>query len=290
MNPASRGGRSQGCFERIHKLFGNIDYDFEYTENMDHATELSRRANEKGYDVVVAIGGDGTINRVLNGFYDNRSCCDMGKSCRAKFGVIHTGTSPDFCKHYGIPLDIDSAVDVLKKGESRKIGVGRVEFGDRVRYFACCLNVGLGAELANNANSGIRRKVGDKLGTFLSLLKTLKTYKPIDIMVNGEKLTNLYNLSVGKTYYVASGLKIKNDLHDGDDRFYLCTAQGFTMKHIWKMYTGMDLGVSYAEKIKIEGEGMFDLDGDAEGSLPCTVSPAEKLELISTLTGKEGDA
>jgi len=276
MNPASRGGRSKGYFELIHKLLDDVDYDFEYTSDLNQATNLSRRANGEGYDAVVAVGGDGTINRVINGLYDNK-----GNAGPAKLGVIYTGTSPDFCKNYGVPLRTAEAVDVLKKGAHRKIGIGRASFEDRVRYFACCLNVGLGADLTNNANSGIRKKVGDKAGTFLSLLKTLRTYKPIDIVVNGEKLTNVYNLTVGKTYYVASGLKIKNSLRDDDDRFYLFAAQGLMMKYIWKMYAGMDLDVRYEKEILIEGNGQVDYDGDAEGTLPCFISPAGKLDLIS---------
>jgi len=279
MNPASRGGRSKGYFELIHKLLDGVDYDYEYTENLDHAANLSRRANDGGYDVVVAVGGDGTINRVLNGFYDHN-----GKVSQAKLGVIYTGTSPDFCKNYGIPLQTNQAVDVLKKGAVKRIGIGRAEFKSCVRYFACCLNVGLGASTATNANSGIRKKFGDKLGTFLSLFKTLMTYKPIDIVVNGEKLTNVYNLTVGKTYYLASGLKVKNNLREDDDRFYLLLMQNFKLSVLYKMYMGMDIDISYAERIEIEGEGLVDFDGDAATSfstLPCRISAAEKLQIIT---------
>jgi len=151
-----------------------------------------------------------------------------------------------------------------------------------VKYFACCLNVGLGASTATYANSGVRKKFGDKLGTFLSLFKTLSTYKPIDIVVNGERMTNVYNLTVGKTYYLASGLKVKNNLRYDDDRFYLFTMQDFKTSVLFKMYMGMDLGVGYTERIEIEGTGFVDFDGDAEGSLPCRISPAEKLQLITT--------
>ena len=86
------------------------------TECLHDAYLLSKNANNEGYDVIVAVGGDGTINKVLNGFYD-----DQGKRIsRSRFAVIYTGTSPDFCKSYGIPLDIERAVNFIIRGHSKK--------------------------------------------------------------------------------------------------------------------------------------------------------------------------
>jgi hypothetical protein len=71
-------------------------------------------------------------------------------------------------------------------------------------------------------------------------------------------------------------------LRDDDDRFYMLAMQDFRLSALFKMYMGMDLGVGYAEKIEIEGAGPVDFDGDAEGALPCRVTPAAKLQLITT--------
>ena len=279
MNPGSKGGSSEKKFEIIHKALKkqDIDYAFAITKDLNDAYNLSVQANMQGYDVIVAVGGDGTINRTLNGFYNN----DGTKFSKAKFGIIYTGTSPDFCKSYNIPIDVKKAMSVLLEGNTREIGIGRVQFEKNVKYFSCCANIGLGAALARNANSGIRKIFGDGLGTFLSLIKTLFTYKPIDIILNDQNLKKVFNVSIGKTYYVASGLKIRNDLKPIDDRFYILTIQNKVLKFITKLYSGGSMNLDYAERIEILGLGEVEFDGDEAGTLPCVITPAENMYILN---------
>jgi len=278
MNPGSQRGKSQKRFATIHELLrrSNIEYDYAITQSLEHAYDLSVTANQSGYDVIAAIGGDGTINRVINGFYAS----DGVRISSARFGVVYTGTSPDFCKSYHIPLEINKAVQTLIKGYTRKVGIGRIEFQDRVKYFACCANIGLGATLSRYANSGIRKIFGDTVGTFLSLLKTLVVFKPISIKVNGLVVNHVYNLSIGKTLYIASGLKIKNILKNKDLRFYILTAQRKIGRLMLSMYLGKNLELTYATEIFIEGTGEVEFDGDEGGTLPCRINSASYLELI----------
>ena len=70
------------------------------------------------------MGGDGTINSVLNGFFDDKG----NRISDSRMGVIYTGTSPDFCKSYNIPLNLDETVDTLVAQKCRKIKVGKVTF------------------------------------------------------------------------------------------------------------------------------------------------------------------
>jgi diacylglycerol kinase family enzyme len=293
MNPGSKGGNSQKKFTLIHQILmeNHIEYDYEVTKNLDDAYTLSVKANEMGYDVIVAVGGDGTINRVLNGFYDKNG----KRKSKAKFGVIYTGTSPDFCKSYNIPLKTDKALYTLIKGNTKSIGIGKIDFRDNSKYFACCANIGLGATLARYANSGIRKYVGDKLGTFLSLIKTLCTYKPITVKLSKkyagdeeieyqkpeyQKIHHVYNISIGKTYYVASGLKIKSDLKEGEPKFYMLTIKDHPLRAIYALYSGKKFPLEYSGEITIEGEGEVEFDGDEGGILPCTISLAENIEVI----------
>ena len=120
--------------------------------------------------VIVAVGGDGTINRVLNGFYDERG----NRISDASLGVLHTGTSPDFCKSYSIPCQLDQALDHAFRRlpekdpgrEDRPGAAARIRPSTRspfrttvvfhARYFACCANIGLGRPLpaVRTAESG----------------------------------------------------------------------------------------------------------------------------------------
>lgn len=269
MNPGSRGGASKKKFELIHSLFKNAD--FSYTKTLYDAYEFSKKANNEGYDAIIAVGGDGTINRVVNGFYNE----DGKLISNAKFGVIYTGTSPDFCNTYNIPLDAEKAIRVISNGNVKMIDVGLIKMGGVSRCFVCCANIGLGAVLANNANRGVRKIWGDTLGTFIALIKTLCAYKPIEVEINGKKMNCLYNLSIGKTYYVASGLKIAHEIKGND--FYILPICNKILSSIIKLYRGKPLDVSYAEKIEIKGKGRIEFDGDEGGKLPCTITNAERL-------------
>lgn len=313
MNPGSRSGKSQENFAKIFSLFDQEKsvYDYKITRSLEEAYRLSQEGNRSGYDVIVAVGGDGTINQVLNGFYH-----DQGQRIsKAKMGVIYTGTSPDFCQSYGIPLDLKSAVEVIIKQQTRKIPIGRIvlaeslrkEFDGQVvtdsarfitRYFACCANIGLGAALARRANGGIRGIFGDSLGTFLALVRTLLSYQPEDFVVccdgREEKITGVYNISIGKTFYIASGIKVKNQLQVEDDRFYRLVVRNLKIKDwpriIIKIYSGREIkndqiiSLDYLRTIDVLGNSRnpeVEFDGDPAGFLPCRISMArEGLEII----------
>lgn len=314
LNPGSRGGKSVRKFKQIFSLLDkdNIHYGYKITTSLEDAYEFSAAANEQGYDVIVAVGGDGTINRVLNGFYEKEG----KRVSSAKFGVIYTGTSPDFCKSYHIPLPLEQAVDTLVKGKSKKIAIGKIKHisfydetldqkalpieNDKVTtsYFACCANIGIGPYLARSANSGIRKYLGDFGGTFIALLKTLLHYKPKDFTINFDgkvqKLQRVFNLSVGKTTYIASGIKVNNDLSCEDGRFYNLIVKNMGFFN-WigvfkKIYSGKKfindpiISLQYAERIEVCGNSQhpeIEFDGDPRGFLPCSIERAqEPLELI----------
>ncbi|MBN1699338.1 MAG: hypothetical protein JW881_17595 [Spirochaetales bacterium] len=313
-NPGSRNGRARGQLHRIKHFFSshNLPYHLAVTLNLDHALRLSTSANRFGYDVIIASGGDGTINSVLNGFYDNNG----KRLSRAKMGIIYTGTSPDFCKSYHIPYRrIDDALQVILQGKTTHIQIGKIKLATSfvggktrvekddpdftTRYFGCCVNVGLGAELARYANSGIRKICGDTIGTFLSLLKTLSSYNPSAYTIHRDgkpvEISNLYNLSIGKTYHIASGIKVHSCLEEGDGRFYNLLVRDVNPRNfplcMKSIYSGRPIensnavSLEYTKEIEIESPGRaceVEFDGDPRGYLPCHIEMAEDmLDLIT---------
>lgn len=314
-NPGSRNGQSEKLIFQILGLFNDrkVDYEYGITKSLQDAYLLSQKANSSGYDAVVAVGGDGTINKVLNGFYDDNG----SRVSKARFGVIYTGTSPDFCKSYCIPYaNIERSIDVLLTGNTTKIQIGMITIASKInselkgkpvrsgsdfntRYFSCCANIGLGATVARYANSGVRKMVGDYLGTLVALIKAFISYRPSELSIsfNGKKeqISRLCNLSVGKTFYVASGIKVKNSLVEGDSSFYALIVRnvGWTkVPYCLKcIYSGKEIPTTdtvylkYAKYIEIYGNSNtpeVEFDGDPQGFLPCRIEMAkDKLELIN---------
>lgn len=312
-NPGSKGGTNKKKLNKIQQIFNDKKIDFELfiTEELNNAYGYSLNACKENYDVVVAIGGDGTINNVLNGFFNKE-----GKIfSRSKMAVIYTGTSPDFCKSYNIPINTDKAINTILNNYSKRIKIGKItmciEFNENnknksineiktksVKYFACCANIGLGAALARNANSGIRKLLGDFLGTFICLIKTINNYKSNDFIfiIDGKKkISNrLYNVSIGKTYYIASGIKVKNDLKENDERFYILRVNDIKFSNIVNVlktiYSGKEiknnnyLSLSYCNNIEVLGNSQnpeIEFDGDPAGFLPCKIEHSiDTLDLI----------
>jgi len=315
LNPGSRGGKSKTKFEMIFAFLQNnrVKFDCKLTETLEDAYTFSVEGNLRGYDVIVAVGGDGTINRVINGFYDSQG----KRISNSKLAVIHTGTSPDFCKSYDLPLKIDQALNAVLKGKSIKIPMGKIKYiGEydkkldgrplslthenlQTSFFACCTNIGLGASVARGANSGIRDYIGDFAGTFVSLIKTLITYRPVNLAVciDGKKqvFENVYNIFVGKTTYIASGIKVKNKLSLRDSRFYTLIIQNIGVANwvsvLRKLYSAKEfansntMSLQYAQQIEVYGSSRnneLEFDGDPRGFLPCVIEPAlDPLDVIS---------
>lgn len=301
MNPGSHSGRSRQTFDQIIGLISQSGADFEYhiTLDLEHATLLSRNANLEGFKSIIAVGGDGTINAVVNGFFTPEGYCFSD----AKFGVIYTGTSPDFNRTYNIPVQIDEAVDAILNGNDLMIPVGRISFGlpnpdfPAVRYFVCCANIGLGALLARKANSGIRRKLGDFWGTLLSLIGLLIRFKTFSVLCeeNGQnvRLDKLTNLSIGITPYIASGIRVPVQFADRGKGFYRMTVHHLNLFRLVpllrKVYSGKPfkngnyLSLDYSQQVQLSSTVPVEVeaDGDPVGLLPCGISFAvDNLQLI----------
>lgn len=308
INPNSRSGRSAIMAEKVMRYLKNrsIEFDAVFLTKFEDAYNFSVKANEENVRNIIAVGGDGTINKVINGFYDYN-----GKiKSDSQFGVIYTGTSPDFCKSYGIPTDIIKACDVIIKQNTIKVPIGKIDFqckgdlknnsGNSVepKYFACCANIGLGASLARKANAGIRSYAGDFLGTFISLLQLLWSYRASDYIVEIDnksiQLNNVYNISIGITKYIASGIKIYEAENAPKSSFYFMKLANLKFGNIpimlKRIYSGREfsnstfLSIEYAKRIKISNDltnSEVEFDGDPVGRLPCSIEMAEdKLPLL----------
>lgn len=301
LNPGAGGGRSERTFSEIIAAFERhgIICETGVTRCLDEAYHLALDASRKGYDTIVAVGGDGTINRVLNGLYTP----DGNLQSESRFGVIHTGTSPDFCKSYDIPKKIETACERIIAAETKPVSVGMVRFENsqcksRTAFFGCCANIGLGAHLATAANSGIRAVIGDVAGTFVSLLLVLVRYRAnrLSVRVDGNEriIDSVVNISIGKTNYIASGIRVAHELTEDDDRLYSLTVHHLRLTSLPEclvtLYRGKKISNNaifdftigrefhlhaFGKKVSVE------FDGDPAGWLPCTISTApQQLPLL----------
>lgn len=266
-NPSSHGGRSGRILSLLRELLS--EGEFVVLKNIEEASRLAREAT--GYEAVVACGGDGTVNAVARGVLANRDNA-------LKFGVLYTGTSPDFCREHGIPTDAEEAVAVLRAGEVREIPVLTAN-GDS---FFCSMNLGMGAMVAATANR-LRPLLGDALGTLWPVLREVLHGRRYDVQVNGEKICNVAHAFVTRMPRIAGGLKVALPPL-ADDEYALWFARDVSrfgcLRIVWNLYRGNPCG----ELRVLRGKTTFasvnhvalEYDGDPHGALPVAVGFAPR--------------
>ena len=267
VNPLSHGGRAGRILPRLRTLLP--EGDFVALKNIEDASRLAREA--KGYEAVVACGGDGTINAVAGGVLENLDTS-------LKFGVIYAGTSPDFCREHGIPTNAEQAIAVLRNGEVREIPV----LTANGEPFFCSMNLGMGAAVAESANR-LRPKFGDFIGTLWSVLREVMRGRRYDIKVNDEEIRSVAHGLITRMSRIAGGLKIAPPLL-ADDEYALWFAKDVSrfgcLRIVWNLYRGKPCGeirvLSGKTAISSNVSVALEYDGDPHGSLPVMMSFAPR--------------
>ena len=172
LNPTAgrgAGARLSGRIARCLESHG-VEFELATTRGPGHATELARDAAATGCASVVAVGGDGTANEVLNGLYQ----APNGQQGTA-LGVVPIGTGNDFAFSSGVPLDVEDACQVIARGESKLLDLGWVQAdGEEPRYFGN--GVGIGFDAIVNIESRKVQHLRGFLLYFVALLRTLAVY------------------------------------------------------------------------------------------------------------------
>ncbi len=142
VNPIAGKGATLKAIPEIKSILNslNVEYDIILTEYRGHAIALAEEAGSNGYTSVVAVGGDGTANEVINGLMQ---AANAGK-LTSSLAVFPVGRGNDFSYGMGVPQDLKSACKLLDKGNTRKIDIGLVKGGDypEGRYFGNGVGIG----------------------------------------------------------------------------------------------------------------------------------------------------
>ena len=252
-NPAARGNKARH-FRRQLDAIGS-QCALKATAAPGDARRLAAEAVGEGYDMIVAAGGDGTVNEVLNGIGDAPD-----GFARARLGVLPLGTVNVFARELKIPLRLERAWEVLRRGNETKMDLPRVEFSangrNERRYFVQLAGAGFDARAIELVDWQHKKKVGP-LAYIVAGLKALRETKPkITAEADGEQFTGeLVLIGNGKFYGGPFEIFPQADLRDGlldDLRF---AARGFSDA------VSLRAGLSRATKIAGENRAPFSRGG-----------------------------
>ncbi len=283
MNPGSGSGRGKRRWAIWEEGLARAGIEFKSIETKRLGDAFEAAATAEDCDIAVAVGGDGTINEVLDGVMQS------GRP-ELRMGVLYSGTSPDFCRFHGIPISPEEAMAEFLGGESRRVDVARIRYRDerdreRMSHFGCSCSVGLGAAVASFSNRA-RRFTGDRLGTLVAVLRAFGVCESLDLEleIDGETrlLPKTNNLSVVKNPHIASGLKLNLGLEPDDGRMSVVGVHGKgrfgLLRGLPGFYSGQvvarpDVFVRNCSTICIRSSSkqQIEFDGDPRGFLPAYV-------------------
>ncbi len=267
------------------------DFDHAFTERPMHAAELARAAISKGFECVVAVGGDGTINEVTNGFFDGGKVLNP----KAALGVLPRGTGGDFRRSFGWDTDFDAALARIASGKNRPFDVGELEYRahdgtTQRRYFANICSFGVSGVVDQEVNR-TSKALGGKLSFMFASTKALLKYqdRKVRFVADGnpaeEVMVTTFAVANGK--YFGGGMKVAPDADVGDGEFDVTIWSGYTLMDFalkqGSIYSGEHVNWKGTRRLKCKSisaesasEVLIDCDGEQPGKLPCkmTILPA----------------
>lgn len=288
VNPASANGTTGKRWPEIAAAFEQEGLSFVHTltEAPNHATDITSRYLKEGYDLIIAVGGDGTANEVVNGFFVD------GKAGRKNAAVafISTGTGLDLSRTIGMPGDTAEAIRHVLNSPLRPVDVGRIKYSSgsgeqEMRYFINVAGLGLDGDTCLRVN-----RTSKALGGFVSFLwgtlASLALYKNQDMTVNvdGELICDepVTVIVVGNGRYFGGGMNIAPNAVIDDGFFDIVVLRNLSklslLKNLPKVYSGTHLSHPQitslrGKKITVSSTGtaLLELDGEQTGQAPVEI-------------------
>lgn len=289
VNPKSAGGNTGRRWGELVATIARTlsDFGVEFTRGEMDAMHIARKAIKSGYECIVAVGGDGTINEVVNGFFENGEVINP----RAALGVLPRGTGGDFRKTFDWDLDSDQAIARLKTPDTRPFDVGLLEFrahdGSRARrYFANICSFGVSGLVDQEVNK-TSKAFGGTVSFMVGSLKALTKYKDKQVRVSfdgGEaQHLDVTTLAVANGKYFGGGMKVAPDADVSDGIFDVTVWSGYGLGDFVirskGVYSGSHVGwkgtrTLRARQVHAESDDtvLIDCDGEQPGTLPCSIS------------------
>jgi YegS/Rv2252/BmrU family lipid kinase len=287
VNPQSQGGRLGKRWKDMADTIGRaFPFDEAITGAPGDATRLTREALRDGAERVVAIGGDGTINEVVNGFFDERGAAIAPG---ASFAVIPFGTGGDFRRTVQMPVELADAAAVIAANHRKQIDVGKLEFtatggGRALRMFANIASFGVSGVVDRLVNESSKRL--GRLAFAVATARATWSYKNqrVQMVFDGadrvEATVNTVAVANGR--YFGGAMMVAPDAELDDGMFDVIAMGDFGFGDLLKsgrrIYKGTHLTmdkvtarrarVVEAEPIDPAAVIELDVDGENPGRLP----------------------
>jgi YegS/Rv2252/BmrU family lipid kinase len=288
-SPQARGAaRLDALRGAVERLFPGAGWSL--TAGPGDATALAREAAAGGSDLIVAVGGDGTINEVVNGILTAPGAAPGATvGGGPTLGIVPAGSGSDFIRSLAIPRDVVGALAILASGRRRRIDAGRIvcapRSGDAAaagieRFFINMCGCGASAQVADRFS---RRRIPGALGYAAASAMTTLTYRWPQVEIRTDdgapRLVTLNMLFACNGEYCGGGMRVGRGASLDDGLLLVVEASGIgrrrTMLEWPRLYGGRlervrGVRVIAARRVEVRSEEdvLVDCDGEVVGRLP----------------------
>jgi YegS/Rv2252/BmrU family lipid kinase len=246
----------------------NLSVSVLTTEHPNHAFELAQMAKTNA-ELIIILGGDGTINEVVNGL-----CSIPGEN--PTLFILPNGNGNDFIRNFSsTPLDKMSPAEILRQAPV-EVRVPYLQTHNKKQFFINIADIGFGGHVVKNLND-YRKKYGHSFSYLLAILRTFRNHKaiPFSIEFNGQQKNQSYfMLAICNGAAFGKGLFIAPQKHPRDPHFQLVSLGQVSVwdyiKHVPQLYKGQPIThpeISYHQTTQItikteEGKTHCEIDGE----------------------------
>jgi len=286
VNPASANGSTGRRWPELARraAAAGLEGATLFSERQGHLAELAREAALDGAELLVVVGGDGSVNEVANGL--------AGLGRQPEVAIVPRGTGWDFSRTFGIPRKVDDAVHVALEGDVRTIDVGRASYrawdgSDATTSFANVASAGMSGAIAQRANE-TTKALGGKASYLWATFAVFSGWEAteIEVAVDGERRAGpMFDVVIANGRFFGGGLEICPEAEPDDGLFDVLTIGDVTKRDLVqtmpKMYRGTHLPHPKAELLRgssvtvtSETPLPIELDGEQPGTTPVTFEVA----------------
>ena len=289
VNPRSAGGRTARRWGRLRAALEDRlgAVEVRLTETPGHAIELARELVRGGFTLIVGVGGDGTYNEIANGLLLD----DQPLNSEAKLGILPLGTGGDFQRTLGIPSRPEQAVELLARGRTIEIDVGKLvcrtpDGGAARRYFVNLVSFGMGGEVAARSRNFLS-PLGGKTAFFYATVQVFPFYrsKTVELALDDGRPRGyrVLNVAIGNGRYHGGGMHVcpRAALDDGllevtviEDLSLFTLLKDLSYLYDGRIYAHPKVRHFHATRLQASSPEItrIEVDGEPLGTLPIEIT------------------
>jgi len=254
-----------------------IEFVNVFTEHRGHAVVLTRKYVENGYRNIIVVGGDGTLNEVVNGIFTQAHV----PTNKVTLAMIPVGTGNDWCRMFNIPGDYKQAIKLITKRKIFSQDIGTIKYiaseeSEKNRYFINMAGMGFDALVAKKTNKQKELGKSNPMSYVVNILSSLFLYTStkVTILLDNEKIvSDIFSMSVGICQYNGGGMKQTPEALPDDGLFDLTLIKPIgrfkIIRNIIKLFDGSftrlpEVSTFRSSKIIIHSEPRMFMEADGE--------------------------